>query len=316
MKVLHNQKSREELLRLLKAEDFPRKAASFYRYFHIEDPQTFRDDLYRAWFSLKVFGRVYVSREGINAQLSVPNHEWTSFEASLKRFKDLENVFLNHSLTSGEKAFIKLDVRVRERVVADGLEDLIFETSSPGRSLDPIAFHKALQEKDVVPVDVRNFYECETGRFDKAICPTSEFFSDVLPELKERLTLYRNRKLLLYCTGGIRCEKAGAYLKHEGYENVFQLRGGIINYLRETRKAKIASYFQGNLFVFDGRMAEQTVGKTISHCHQCQKPYDIHSDCAFVECNRLMIQCSNCAEMYNGCCSVECQEILKEKTDG
>jgi UPF0176 protein len=195
-------------------------------------------------------------------------------------------------------------------VVADGIEDPNFDASRSGQHLDPLTFNQKLSKDGAVVVDVRNVYECETGHFERSIVPTSELFSEVLPELKEKLQEHKDKDILLYCTGGIRCEKASAYLKHNGYENVFQLKGGIINYVRETKNKGVDSKFKGNLFVFDGRMAERAGEGIVSRCHQCGDPFDIHKDCANVECNELIIQCANCARAFDGCCSKGCQKRI------
>ncbi|MCB0327111.1 MAG: rhodanese-related sulfurtransferase [Bdellovibrionales bacterium] len=307
--VLYNQKSRTQLRKELAAEKFHRVGASFYRYTLIEDPQAFRDQLYLAWSNLRIFGRIYVAREGINAQFCVPEHSWNDFMDSLDRFPETQGIFVNRSNSSGDQSFIKLDVRVREKIVADGLQDNIFEYSEIGTHLGPEQFHKKMQDPNVLVVDVRNDYECETGKFENALTPESETFKEVLPELSQKLQEHKDKELLLYCTGGIRCEKASAFLKHEGYNRVYQLQGGIINYLKEIKEKKESPKYKGSIFVFDGRMAESQAEK-IAECYQCGQAHDMHRDCDNTGCHKLMVQCPSCEEKFQGCCSQACMDIL------
>ena len=259
---------------------------------------------------MNVFGRVYVSNEGVNAQLSIPDFAWDDFVVSLDGFEFLKGVFVNRSSDNGDEAFIKLDVKVRKKIVADGIQENIFEKVTPGKHLEPTEFHELLDQPDTVVVDTRNQYECEIGQFENAFCPESQKFHEVLPELKEKLKPHQDQKLLLYCTGGIRCEKTSAYLKKEGFENVFQLRGGIINYLNEIEEKGLEPKFKGNMFVFDGRMAEPTVMEEMGECYQCGSKHGVHVDCANIGCHQLMIQCEKCSQMFKGCCSEHCAKEL------
>ena len=312
MTPLHNTVDRRVLKKQLERETFKRVAVSFYRYQTINDPQAFRDKLYVTWQPLAVFGRIYVAPEGVNAQLSVPEPNWDRFKETFNSIDGFADVFLNRSPFSGDKAFIKLDVRTKPKIVADGIDEDLFASSKPAKHLDPVDFHHSLHHDNAVVVDVRNNYECETGHFKDAICPESETFREVLPELEAKLDQHREKDLMLYCTGGIRCEKASAFLKKKGFKNVYQLKGGIINYLNETKTNNLVPEFEGSMFVFDGRMAEDTIGKKLGHCYQCGKPHDIHRDCANEKCHRLILQCDACAANFRGCCCDACQKVVEE----
>lgn len=310
MRPLYNIYSREELRKQRSAETFVRKICSFYRYTLIDNPTQFRNDLYQAWDKLNIIGRTYIASEGINAQLSVPEPHWEAFLHSLEVFPYTEKMFVNEGLTEGNDAFLKLDVKVRDKIVADGIEEDIFEVSEKGTHLDPLSFHQKLDDPNVIVVDTRNDYECEIGHFENALLPESENFRDVLPELAIKLKDKKKDPILMYCTGGIRCEKASAYFKRHGFENVFQLQGGIINYLRETKKEGLPSKFHGSNFVFDGRMAEPIDEKNLGTCISCGAPYNKHVDCANVRCHKLMVQCENCATSLKSCCSKACADCL------
>lgn len=312
LKYMHNVKSRAQLEKELDAEQFERIAVSFYRYIDVADPTDFRDRLYARWYPKRIFGRVYVAEEGINAQLSVPVHYWAWFKTNITTLPYLSEIFLNRSKTLGNRAFLKLDVKVRSKILADGLNENILKSVSPGPHLSPQEFHEKIASGTAVVVDARNHYECETGHFKGAILPQAQTFSEMLPELKDSLQNFKEKDVLMYCTGGIRCEKTSAYLKKHGYQNVYQLQGGIINYLNDREeKRDEASLFEGSMFVFDGRMAEPTVNEVIAKCHQCGNPFDRHVDCANVSCHKLFIQCPQCAEAFLGCCSPTCRELLQ-----
>jgi UPF0176 protein len=311
MKPLHNIKSRQQLRKELAQEDFQRRVCSFYRYHAIEEPYVFRNSLYRKWEPLKVFGRIYVAHEGINAQISVPQPQWDAFVASLDAFEPTKAIFVNTAVTHANDAFLKLDIKVREKIVADGLQEDIFSISERGQHLDPIAFHEKMSQEDVLVVDTRNDYECEIGHFENALTPTSKTFRDVLPELKEKLAENKDKEILMYCTGGIRCEKASAYFKKHGFTQVYQLQGGIINYLHQTKQKGLSSKFHGSNFVFDGRMAEPIDAQKLGRCITCDAPFDKHVDCANQRCHRLMVQCDQCSQQLHACCSQSCADMVQ-----
>ena len=158
-------------------------------------------------------------------------------------------------------------------------------------------------------VDFRNHYESEIGHFKGAITPDVETFRESLPIINEQLKDFKEDKnLVMYCTGGIRCEKASAYFKHQGFKNVFQLEGGIINYAKQIKEENIESKFIGKNFVFDHRLGERITNDIVSQCHQCGKPCDNHTNCENDGCHLLFIQCEECKDKMENCCSAECLE--------
>jgi len=160
-------------------------------------------------------------------------------------------------------------------------------------------------------VDMRNHYESEVGHFRGAVLPDADTFRQELPMVTGLLKDQKDKKILLYCTGGIRCEKASAYLKHEGFEDVNQLNGGIIHYARQVEAEGLESKFIGKNFVFDERMGERITHEVISVCHQCGSASDRHVNCANDDCHLLFIQCESCAEGMKGCCTVACKSIIE-----
>ena len=310
MAVLHNRVSQAELKKLLYQETTPRTTISFYQYFYIEDTKQFRDELYSALNALKVFGRIYIAAEGINAQVSVPGEHVPAFKNYLCSIPALNQLRLNIAVDDDGKSFWVLKIKVREKIVADGIADASFSMEKKGRYVNALQMNKLLQDEDTVVIDMRNHYEYEVGHFEKAIEIPSDTFREQLPMAVEMMQDKKEKNIIMYCTGGIRCEKASAYMLHNGFSNVFHLEGGIINYAKQAKENNIASKFIGKNFVFDDRLGERITPDIIAQCHQCGKPADTHTNCKNEACHLLFIQCAECAAKYDGCCSAECKTVF------
>lgn len=304
---LYNRINSQELKARLNEESFSRRTVSFYRYYILENPKELRDQLYKDWFELNCFGRIYIAREGINAQMSIPEHQLEAFHSSLKKYSIFDQIDIKYAIEDDGKSFYKLIVKVRPKLVADGLNDDAFDVTNVGKHLSALEFHHAVESEDNIVVDMRNHYESEIGYFKNALRPKVDTFREEIELVSEMLAGQKDRKILLYCTGGIRCEKASAYLKHQGFTDVNQLHGGIIEYARKIKELDMPSNFIGKNFVFDERMGESVNGQVIAHCHQCGKPCDTHVNCANHLCHVLFIQCADCANTYENCCSGECR---------
>jgi UPF0176 protein len=310
MAVLHNRVSQAELKQRLLAETEPRTTISFYHYFPIADPQAFRDDLYKALNNLKVFGRIYIAAEGINAQISVPESSFETLKNVLYSIEPLNGIRLNIAVDDDGKSFWVLKIKVREKIVADGIDDPSFSMENKGRYVNAEEFNHLAEDPETIVVDMRNHYEYEVGHFDRAIEVPSDTFREQLPMAADMLKENSDKNIIMYCTGGIRCEKASAYLLHQGFKNVFHLEGGIINYANQVKEKGLPNKFKGKNFVFDNRLGERITEEIISKCHQCGKPADMHTNCANSACHLLFIQCEDCAKKYEGCCSKECQDFI------
>lgn len=293
-----------------------RLTLSFYKYHQIGDPVSFRNDLFLQWTKLDVLGRIYVAHEGINAQLSVPAAKFNDFKVQLDEISFLSGARLNIAIEQDNKSFLKLTIKVRSKIVADGLNDDTFDVTDIGTHLKAAEFNELIAQDDTILVDMRNHYESEIGHFDGAITPDVDTFRDSLPIIEEQLKAFKdNKNLVMYCTGGIRCEKASAYFKHRGFKNVYQLEGGIIEYVRQVNEKKLPNKFIGKNFVFDERRAERVSNDVIAQCHQCGEPCDEHTNCANEGCHLLFIQCPSCNERMQNCCSEECKEIINLPED-
>ena len=308
IKKLYNKRSKDELVKNLNSESFKRITCSFYNYTPIKEPEVQRDNIYSYFESLNIFGRVYIASEGINAQISVPDHKWKEFKHGLKNYKILKNMPIKKALSDGI-SFYKLVVKVKKEIVAYGLSDHIYDMNKVGQYLKPEEFNKAIEEDNTAVIDMRNFYETEVGRFKNAEIPLVEKSKELLPEVRRMLNGRENHQVLLYCTGGIRCEKASAFLINSGISNVKQLHGGIIQYAHDVRRKEIESKFIGKNFVFDARLGERITDDVIANCHICGGPSDTHRDCNNDACHILFIQCNQCEKKYDGCCSIDCKEF-------
>ena len=307
-KRLYNKKSKEELIKNLRSETFKRITCSFYKYTTINTPLQFRDSMYLYLDSLKILGRVYVATEGINAQVSVPDYIWNKFKIGIQNFRVLKNVPIKKAISDGD-SFYKLVVKEKKEIVAYGVSDDLYDMNKVGQYLNAEQFNKAIDEGNTAVIDMRNFYETEVGRFKNAEIPQVEKSKDLLPEVRRMLNGREDHKVLLYCTGGIRCEKASSFLIKSGIENVKQLQGGIIQYAHDIRNKDMDSRFIGKNFVFDARLGERITKDIIANCHLCGSPSDNHRDCNNDTCHILFIQCKKCEEKLSGCCSNECKDF-------
>ncbi|MCO5276128.1 MAG: rhodanese domain-containing protein [Flavobacteriales bacterium] len=340
------------LRKRLEHEGKPRTTLSFYRYVRLEEVEGMRHALYAEWQALGVLGRVYLAPEGINAQVSIPTDTLDRFRSALDARPEFRAVPWKIAVEDDGRSFLKLMVKVKRKIVADGLADDAFDVSNVGAHLDAETFNRKMEEGALV-IDMRNNYECAIGHFEGAYLPKADTFRGAIeevvgmlgervrgcegekkreseevngewplvngnatnvnaqPAIKQSVThsTTQQPEILLYCTGGIRCEKASAFLKHHGYTNVNQLHGGIIDYARQVKAQGLKSKYLGQNFVFDERLAERITDDVVGTCMQCGTPCDRISNCHEATCNMLLVQCHACAEKYADCCSPSCREI-------
>ena len=321
--ALHNRVSRQELKERILQDNTPRTTISFYCYFKIDEPDQFRNQLYRDFSAIGVLGRIYVASEGINAQVSVPAKNFEKLKLVLYAVEPLNGLRLNIAVDDDGKSFYVLDIKVRHKIVADGIDDPGFDMANKGKYVNAEKFNELTNDPETIVIDMRNHYEYEVGHFEKAIEIPSDTFREQLPMAVDMMQEHRDKNIIMYCTGGIRCEKASAYMLHRGFKNVFHLEGGIINYVNQAKDQGLDIKFHGKNFVFDQRLGERVTDEIISACHQCGKPADTHVNCVNDACHLLFIQCDECREKYENCCSKDCQDFIhlspeeqKEKRKG
>ncbi|MDX2067676.1 MAG: rhodanese-related sulfurtransferase [Haliscomenobacter sp.] len=309
MKRLFNRVNNRELKKRLEESNEPRTTLSFYQYHQLKDPHTFRDELYLLLSECGVLGRIYVANEGINGQISVPTQNFEPFKTALYSIPWLNGIRLNIAVEKDGKSFFKLAIKVREKIVADGLDDATFDVTKRGKHLRAPEVNALLDKPETIVVDMRNHYESEVGYFEGAIRPDVETFREALPLVEDLLKEDKDKNIVMYCTGGIRCEKASAYYLHKGFSNVFMIDGGIIEYAHQCEEQGLPNKFIGKNFVFDERLGERISEDVVAHCHQCGQPCDTHRNCANDVCHVLFIQCEDCAAKYHACCSQECADF-------
>lgn len=306
---LYNTKDANELKNNLSSDTLERITISFYKYHRIANPTLFRDHLYAVYDFLEVKGRIYVAHEGINAQISVPTHKFSQFVEANSQIIFLDGVRLNCAIEDSGKSFFKLKIQVKDKIVADGIDDQFFDPSNTGTYLKANDFNHLIENKDAVLIDMRNHYESEIGHFKNAWTPDVDTFRESLPKIVAELGSKKDNPIVMYCTGGIRCEKASAYMKHKGFKEVYHLEGGIIEYARQVKNLGLENKFKGKNFVFDERLGEKINDEIIANCHQCGKICDTHTNCFNEACHLLFIQCDECKNTYDNCCCEECKMI-------
>ncbi|WP_324677748.1 rhodanese-related sulfurtransferase [Hymenobacter sp. GOD-10R] len=276
----------------------------YYCYTPIEDVEAFREEHHRLCLSLNLLGRIIVAPEGLNGTVSGLTADCEEYMRIVKA--DLRFATLEFKIEpSATHTFQKLHVRVKPEIVHVGLPE-IKPYERTGIHLSPQEFRDMKDQDDVVILDVRSDYEHELGRFKNAVTLDIENFRE-FPEKVDELAQYKDKKILTYCTGGIKCEKASAFLLEKGFENVYQLHGGIIKYGLEAG----GEDFEGKCYVFDGRVAVDvnSVNPTIiSTCHHCHTPSARMINCANPHCNAHVPLCENCGEQLDGACSETCQQ--------
>jgi UPF0176 protein len=303
-----NTKSKEELLAGLAQENFSRKTVSFYRYVKISDPKKMRDFLFDAFSELKCLGRIYVAKEGINAQMNVPEMNWVKFDALIHSIPEFSGVPFKVAVEEkGKSSFLKLIIKVREKIVADGIDD---ETFDPGNTGEYATAEEAnaMIDRGATVIDMRNLYEAAIGHFEGAKIMEVDTFREQLAKVNEMFRDEKDEEILLYCTGGIRCEKASAWMKHNGFQNVKHIKGGVIDYAHQVKEKGLPNKFRGKNFVFDERMGEKIGEEIISDCQICEKEKcDDYVHCKNQFCHTLFIGCPKCLEKLGGYCSRMCQ---------
>jgi UPF0176 protein len=313
---LYNKLSKKDRIKLIEKAGEKRFTLSFYKYELIKNLEIFRNFLFVQFNSIDVLGRIYIANEGINAQLSLPAKNIYLLKKVLDEISFLKNVRLNIAIEHDNESFLKLKIKIRDKIVADGLGNDEYDLKNNGIHVNASEFNELLNDENTIAIDMRNHYESEIGHFEGANLPDVDTFRESLPLINKKYSKYKkDKKILMYCTGGIRCEKASAFLMQNGYENVFQLDGGIIEYTRQVKSQNIQNKFIGKNFVFDNRISERISEKIISKCHQCGSKCDDHVNCNNEACHLLFIQCEKCKIKYNGCCSTDCEEIYQLPLD-
>ena len=276
----------------------------YYCYTAIKDAEAFREAHHRYCVEKGLRGRIIIAQEGINGTISGPKEVCAQYMYDLK---DHPNFTHTHFKVAShhQHAFQKLHVRIKPEIVRAGLPH-IKPNVKTGKYISPTDFKHIKDDADVVVIDARSNYEHQLGRFRGAVTLDIDHFRE-FPGQVEALALYKDKKVITYCTGGIRCEKASAYLLEQGFQDVYQLHGGIIQYGLDTD----GEGFEGQCYVFDNRLATPINRKdpsVVSECYVCHTACDRMVNCANPTCNRHVPICEACATALAGACSPTCQQ--------
>ncbi|SEN30960.1 rhodanese-related sulfurtransferase [Lihuaxuella thermophila] len=288
----------------------------YYKYVPIENPVAFADEHRAFCQELGVKGRILVSHEGVNGTIS------GTVEQTQKYMDYMHQHPLFHDMTFKvdeyhKHAFKKLFVRPKKELVTWRLEEDVNPSETTGKRLSPKEFYELLQRDDVIVVDGRNDYEYDIGHFRNAIRPDVKTTREFPEWIRKNLSQYKDKKIITYCTGGIRCEKLTAFMLKEGFKDVAQLDGGIVTYAKDPEvKGKL---FYGKCYVFDERISvpiNQEEDVVVGKCYHCGKPEDRYINCEYDMCHKQHICCPECEEKYQGYCSKECEEKDLVKYEG
>ncbi|MFZ3590046.1 rhodanese-related sulfurtransferase [Bacillus sp. DJP31] len=281
----------------------------YYKYGQIDDPEVFVQEHRALCEEIGVKGRIHVAHEGVNGTVSGTTEQTSQYMMAMRqdpRFVDV--VFKIEE--SDNHAFKKLKVKVKPEIVHLSLEDDVDPNALTGKHLSPKEFFEAMQDDDVIILDARNTYEYDLGHFKKAIRPDIETFRELPKWVRENLSEHKDKKILTYCTGGIRCEKFSGFLVKEGFQDVSQLEGGIISYGYDQEVQ--GKLWDGKCYVFDERISvpvnrteEATV---VGKCYYCEQPEERYVKCGNPDCNKHLLLCEECEHEHIRSCTTECKE--------
>ena len=281
---------------------------SFYKYVRIGNPAKIQEEQIKLCKSLNLLGRILLGEEGINGSVYGAKESVQAYRQELSKSGLFCGIEFKEQ-PSQKPAFRKLFVRIRKEIVNSGLEVDLKNTAD---FVSPQELKKMLDKnEDIVLVDVRNDYESRIGRFKNARTMSMKNFRD-FPNYVDEIKDLKDKNVVTYCTGGIRCEKASAFLKESGFKNVSQLKGGILSFGNEFPD----TYWQGKCFVFDDRIAIEINEKNtepLNECSWCGKKCGNYLNCYNIECDRLFICCEECSEKSNKSCSEECSKASKRR---
>ncbi len=276
---------------------------AYYQFVSIANPQA-EVAKHKAYLADKdATARIYVSEEGINGQMSIASANAQAYMDWMQGREPFGNIVFKVQ-DHHEHAFPRLTVKYRKQLVA---LDLAVDMSLKGEHLSPKQWVEMLKDENKLLLDVRNEYEGLVGHFEGAEQPScDEFraFPKYVEELKKRVDP-KTTPVMMYCTGGIRCELFSALMRKEGFEKVYQLSGGILGYAKEMG----SQHWLGKLFVFDDRLTvplDDKQTKVVGECHHCSAPIESYYNCANMDCNQLFLCCSDCLKQHAGCCQASC----------
>lgn len=284
------------------------KIILYYKYTDIENPEKVLAWQKQLCVSLKLRGRIIVASEGINGTLGGSSDALEEYKKAMESNALFKDIDFKESEGSAE-CFPKLMIKIKDEIVNLGLDKKKYRAQNGGVHLKPEDVNKLIESnQDLVLIDTRNDYESRIGTFKNAIKPDTKNFRDFPRYVDDNLNKFKDKKVLMFCTGGVRCERASAYLKSkEVAQEIYQIKGGIHRYVEKYPDG----YFRGKNYVFDGRVSVKVTDDILGQCEHCKKSYDDYTNCINAECNIQIIVCSDCIEVYHNTCSQECLDLVK-----
>lgn len=290
-------------------EHKPYRILLYYKFVKIENSEEFTQEHLKFCNDLGLKGRILVASEGINGTVSGTVEQTQKYMDHMHADPRFADLWFKIDEADGH-AFQKMFVRHKEELVTFRVEDAPAPFEKTGKYLSPKEFHEALRDEDVIVIDGRNDYEYDIGHFRGAIRPNVKSFREFPEWIRENLSQFKDKKIITYCTGGVRCEKLTGWMMDEGFEDVAQLHGGIVTYGKDPEVQ--GRLWDGKCYVFDERISvpinrtdEDTV---IGKCHYCGEPEDRYINCAYPSCNKKTIAHVHCEEEHRGYCSPECEK--------
>ena len=287
------------------------KVLLFYKYINLKEPELIVHEHLQWCVQNDIKGRVFFASEGVNGTVSGKADNIEKYKSRLKSYPEFKDLWFKEDFAD-EHVFKKMHVRLKNEIVSGDLKDVSLEHG--GKRISPEElFHLYKEGKDFVIVDARNWYESKIGRFKNAITPPMKNFREWKKVVDENLTDYKNKTIVTYCTGGIRCEKASAYMVESGFNDVYQLDGGIVNFIKKFPD----TYWEGGMFVFDERrvvnpnLKEEL--KHIAQCHFCGKPTSYYINCHNIDCDKIIVSCHRCKVENDYCCSEDCRKSKNKR---
>lgn len=287
------------------------KVILFYKYIEIENPAEIVGQHLNWCLENDIKGRVFFAKEGVNGTVSGTVENIEKYKKHITGFPGLEDIWFKEDYADVH-TFKKMHVRLKHQIVNGDLTDV--SLTNGGKRISPEELLKFYEDKkDFVIVDTRNWYESKIGKFQNAITPPMKNFREWKKVVDEDLKNYKDKTVVTYCTGGIRCEKASAYMVERGFKDVYQLDGGIFNYIKQFPD----THWQGGMFVFDERRVVNPNSKKelkhIAKCHFCGKTTSYYINCHNLDCDRIIVSCHECKVENDYCCSDECRESVNKR---
>lgn len=285
------------------------KILLYYKYIDIRYPEAIRKWQHKLCTDLGLKGRILIAHEGINGTVGGSDEGITAYIAAMNDHALFKDIDFKESPGDADH-FPRLRIAVRREIVSLGLDTNLINARNGGKHLTPAQAHELMAQKpeDLVLLDGRNWYESQVGTFKDAITPNTENFRDFPAYIDQNLEQFKDKQVLMFCTGGIRCERASAYLKSKSVtKEVYQIQGGIHRYIEQFPDG----FFRGKNYVFDGRVAVKANEDVLSSCYLCKKTCDDYTNCVNASCNLQFVACKPCLEQTDNTCSTTCLDLIK-----